>query len=38
MVTYIKSIDISRYRNNYEGFYEKSTYQISINRKRMTTT
>ena len=29
-------MDIGRYRYNYEGFYEKSTNQMSINRERMT--
>ena len=31
-------MDFGRCRHNYEGFYEKSAYQISINRGRMTTT
>ena len=31
-------MDVGRYRHNYEGFYEKSTYQMSINRVRTTTT
>ena len=31
------SIDLGRYRHNYESFYEKFTYQMSINRGRMTT-
>ena len=38
MVIHIRSMDISRYRNNYEGFYEKFTYLIFINSERMTTT
>ena len=28
----MRSMDIGGYRHNYEGFYEKSTYQISINK------
>ena len=28
-------MDVSGYRHNYEGFYEKTLYQISINRGRM---
>ena len=31
-------MDIGGYRDNYESFYEKFTYQISINRGRITTT
>ena len=31
-------MDVGGYRHNYEGFYKKSTYQISINRERTTTT
>ena len=27
-----KPMDVGRYRHNYEGFYEKSTYQMFINR------
>ena len=34
----MRYIDVSRYRHNYEGFYEKSTHQLSKNRGRMTTT
>ena len=34
----IGSMDVGRYTHNYEGFYEKFTYQMSINRRRMTTT
>ena len=26
-------MDVGGYRNNYENFYEKSTYQMSINRE-----
>ena len=37
-VTHIRSMDVGGYRHNYEGFYEKTSYQISINRGRMTTT
>ena len=32
------SIDVGGYTYNYEGFYEKTSYQISINRGRMNTT
>ena len=31
-------MDVSRYRYIYEGFYEKFTYQMSINKGRTTTT
>ena len=31
-------MDVGGYRHNYEDFYEKSIYQISINRERKTTT
>ena len=31
-------MDVGGYRHNYEGFYEKTSYQMSINRGRMTTT
>ena len=31
-------MDVGRYKHNYEGFYIKITYQMSINRGRMTTT
>ena len=31
-------MDVGEYRHNYEGFYEKETYQMSINRERITTT
>ena len=34
----MRSIDFDGYKHNYEGFYEKSTYQMSINKGRMTTT
>ena len=33
----IRSMNVSGYRHNYEGFYEKSIFQMSINRERMTT-
>ena len=33
-----KVYDVGGYRHNYEGFYEKISYQISINRGRTTTT
>ena len=38
MVIHMRYIDVGGYRYNYEGFYEKSTYQMSINRVRMITT
>ena len=38
MVTHIRSMDVGGYRHNYEGFYEKFTYHMSINRERMTKT
>ena len=31
-------MDVGGYRHNYKGFYEKSTYEMSINRGRMTRT
>ena len=31
-------MDVGGYRHNYEGFYEKTSFQMSINRGRMTTT
>ena len=31
-------MDLGRYKHNYEGFYEKSTYQMSINMGRTITT
>ena len=34
---HIRSIDIGGYRHNYEDFYEKTLYQMSINRGRTTT-
>ena len=37
-VTHIRSMDVGEYRYNYKGFYEKTSYQMSINRGRMTTT
>ena len=30
-------MDIGGYRHDYEDFYQKSTYQMSINRGRMIT-
>ena len=33
-----RSMDVGGYRHNYEGFYKKISYQMSINRGRMTTT
>ena len=38
MVTHIRSIDVGGYRHNYEDFYEKTSYQMSINRGRTTRT
>ena len=38
MVTHIRYMDVGGYRHNYECFYEKTSYQMSINRGRMTTT
>ena len=35
--THISSINVGGYRHNYEGFYEKILYQMSINRGRATT-
>ena len=34
----MRSIDVGRYRHNYEGSYEKFTYQMSINKGRMVIT
>ena len=34
---HIRFIDVGGYRHNYEDFYEKSTYQMFINRGRTTT-
>ena len=31
-------MDVGGYRHNYDGFYGKTSYQMSINRGRMTTT
>ena len=31
-------MDVGRYRHNYEGFNKKTSYQMSINKRRMTTT
>ena len=31
-------MDVGRYRHNYEGFYENTLYQMSINREMTTTT
>ena len=31
-------MDVGGYRHNYEGIYEKTSYQMSINRGRTTTT
>ena len=34
----MKSMDVGGYRHNYEGFYKKFAYQMSINRGKTTTT
>ena len=31
-------MDVGGYRHNYEGFYKKTSYQMSINKERTTTT
>ena len=31
-------MDVGGYRHNYEGFYEKTSYQMSINNERTSTT
>ena len=31
----MNSMDVGGYRHNYEGFYKKSTYQMSINRGKI---
>ena len=31
-------MDVGGYRDSYEGFYEKTSYRMSINRGRMVTT
>ena len=31
-------MDVGGYRHNYEGFYEKTSLQMSISRERTTTT
>ena len=36
--TYIRSMNVGRYKYNYEDFYEKLTYPMYINKGRMTTT
>ena len=38
MITHIRSIDVCGYKHNYDSFYEKFIYQMSINRGRTTTT
>ena len=37
-VTHIRFMDVGGYRHNYEGFYEKTSFQMSINRGRTTIT
>ena len=37
MVTHIRFMDVGGHRHNYEGFYEKISFQMSINRGRTTT-
>ena len=34
----MRYMDVGRYRYNYEGFYEKSTFQMYVNKERTTTT
>ena len=34
----MRSMDVGGYRHNYEGFYEKNAYRMSINRERTTIT
>ena len=34
----MRFMDVGGYRHNCEGFYEKTSFQMSINRGRMTTT
>ena len=34
----MRFMDVGGYRHNYEGFYEKTSYQMSINRGSTTTT
>ena len=36
MVTHIRSMDVRGCRHNYEDFYEKPSFQMSINMGRMT--
>ena len=36
--THIRFMDVGGYRHNYEGFYEKTSFQMSINRGRTITT
>ena len=36
-MTHIRSMNVGGYRHNYEGFYEKTSFQMSINRGIMTT-
>ena len=38
MVIHIKSMDVGGYRHKHEGFYEKTLYQMSINKERTNTT
>ena len=35
---HIRFMDVGGYRNIYEGFYGKTSYQMSINRGKTTTT
>ena len=37
-VTHIRFMDVGGYRHNYEGFHEKTSFLMSINRGRTTTT
>ena len=34
-MTHIRSMDVGRYRYNYESFYEKSIYQMSISKEKI---
>ena len=36
-VIHIRSMDVGGYKHNYEGFYKKTSYQMSINRGRTIT-
>ena len=36
-IIYIRSMDVGGYSHNYEGFYEKSIYQMCTNKRKTTT-